>query len=161
MKTDEWTARATVEACHAAWSKGDLDGMFTWFSDDVVYSCNVGPNGDGQPYVLHGKAAIRGFLSPILTIAESMSVCEHFVFENGVGRALVSCFIREKRTGLTLSGNYRQNYRFNLGLVSTLEEIHDAAKMMAFWRLVGSHVEAGTLVGSQGEPRGDLETENR
>lgn len=149
MKTDALTARATVEACHAAWSRGDLDGLLTWFCDDIVYSCNNGPNGDGQPYILHGKAEIRDFLAPVLLIAESMSVCEHFVFEDDIGRAHIKCYIKEKRTGHTLNGTYRQNYRFRLGFVSSLEEIHDASKMAAFWRLVGSDVDpGGSLAGA-------------
>lgn len=136
MTTDEYTARAMVDACHAAWSRGDLNGLLSWYRDDAVYRCNIGPNNDGQAFVARGKGAIREFLAPVLLIAESMSVCDHFVFADDEARVQVSCFIREKRTGHTLSGTYRQKYKFESGLIACVEEIHDAAKMAAFWRMV-------------------------
>jgi len=143
MSVDPVTARAMVEAAHAAWSNGDLEGVLAWYTEDATYMSNVGPTPDGEPYMITGKQAMRGFLGAVLQVAESMSVVEHFVFENGVGRARVACYIRDKATGLVLSGTYRQKHTFRDGRIATLEEIHDAARMAAFWRLVGSHVTAG------------------
>lgn len=139
MAIDPVKARMLAESAHAAWSSGSLESMLVWFTEDASYTSNIGPN-FGEPYMIAGKDAIRGFLAPIMQIAESMSVIDHFVVDNGVSRARISCFIRDKATGLVLSGTYTQKHSYRDGLIASVEEIHDAAKMAAFWRLVGSHV---------------------
>lgn len=135
MACNEFIARTTLNATHAAWSKGDIDGVLAHYVDDLVYWCNTCGR-DGSPLTIVGKADFRAFLEPIARIAESMSVPELFRFEDGVARAQVECYIKHRQTGLSLSGSYRQLAMFRGSQICRLEEFHDAAKMAAFWRLV-------------------------
>lgn len=138
---NEETAKAILDAAHAAWSDGDLERMLSWYDEDLVYLANLG-GPEGGPLRLEGKAALRAFLIPIIEVAESMSVTDSFQFADGVGRAQISCFLRHRTTGHVLSGTYRQRIIFKQDRVVQLEEFHDAAKVGAFWRLVNSEVDA-------------------
>lgn len=136
-KLDAHTAREIVDGAHNAWCRGDIERILSYYADDVTYWCNAGSL-DGIPYIVEGKAAYRTFLRSILSVAESATATEHFTFENGVARAKVEAYIRHRRTGLTLSGSYRQIITFRGRKILRLDEFHDAAKMAAFWRMVTS-----------------------
>jgi ketosteroid isomerase-like protein len=139
MACDKFTARATLNATHAAWSNGDIDRVLVHYVDDLTYWCNSGgPN--GAPLTIVGKSAFRAFLAPIAAAAESVSVAEYFRFEDGAGRAQIECYIKHKQTGLSLSGSYRQVVMFAGGRICRVCEYHDAAKMAAFWRLVAGEM---------------------
>lgn len=136
---NENTAKAVLDAAHAAWSSADIERLLGWYAEDLTYICNTGgPN--GEPLTILGREGMRAFLAPVIGVAESMSVVDSFHYADGVGRARVSTFIRHKKTGHTLSGSYRQLVTFGGDRICRLEEFHDAAKMAAFWRLVTNEV---------------------
>jgi ketosteroid isomerase-like protein len=135
MELDEHRARMILESSHAAWSNGDVEGVLRHFVDDVTYFCNTG-GPDGGPLAIAGKQAYREMLQMIVDVAESVSVAEYFRFQDGVGRATVECYIRHKTTRHTLVGSYRQLITYRGDKIARTEEFHDAAKMIAFWRLV-------------------------
>lgn len=135
------TAREILDATHAAWSRGDVATMSSWFVDDMTYWSNTGSQ-DGSPLVIHGRAAHAAMLQSIASVAESVSVTEHFQFSHGIGRAQVECYIRHKQTGHVLSGTFRQIVTYRGDRILRLDEYHDAAKMAAFWRLVTSEANA-------------------
>lgn len=136
---DRQQAEMIVNACHLAWSSRDLERMLSLYSPSIVYTCNGEPDGSqGSPVRYVGRAAMRGFLGPLLEIAESVSVVEAFQFDGEKARVNVACYLRHYRTGIVLSGQFRQVVRFEGGLVSQLEEFHDAAKLATFWKLVSS-----------------------
>ena len=134
-KLDAVCAREILDRSHAAWCEGDIEGVLACYSDNLYYWCNAGTS-ENTPYVLEGKPALRTFLRSITAVADSGSVAEYFKFADGVGRASIECFIRHRRTGLILSGSYRQIVTFRGRKIARLQEFHDAAKMAAFWRLV-------------------------
>ena len=134
---NEETARAIFEAFHAAWSKGDIDGMLSWCHDDVTHFLNTGAP-DGGPLRLFGKAELRSFLLPIASICESATVPISFVFGDSIGRAQIEAYVQHRKTRHVLSGTYRQLVFFDGFRISALEEFHDAAKMKAFWDMVRS-----------------------
>lgn len=134
---NEDTARVIVETFHAAWSKGDIDGMLTWCHDDVTHYLNAGAP-DGGPLRLFGKAELRSFLRPIAHIAESMTVLTDFTFRDGIGKAQIEAYVMHRKTRLVLSGTFRQFVIFKGFKISALEEFHDATKMKSFWELVRS-----------------------
>jgi len=136
-KFDALAAREVLDATHDAWSKGEIERVLSHYVDDLTYWCNAGSL-DGTPYVIEGKQEFRTFLRSIVAVAESVSVSEHFQFEDGIGRAKVEAYIRHRRTGHVLSGSYRQVVTFRGRKILRLDEFHDAAKMAAFWRLVTS-----------------------
>lgn len=128
-----------VNACHLAWSSRDLDRMLSFYSPGIVYTCNGEPSGpQANPVRYVGREAMRGFLGPLLETTESVSVVEAFQFDGEKARVNVACYLRHYRTGIVLSGQFRQVVRFQNGLVSQLEEFHDAAKLATFWKLVSS-----------------------
>jgi ketosteroid isomerase-like protein len=124
-----------LQATHAAWSTGDVEGVVSHFVDDVTYFCNTG-GPDGGPLTIQGKKPYREFLQQIVEVAESVSVSEYFRFADGIGRAKIECYIRHKTTRHTLVGSYRQLVTYRGDKIERLEEFHDAAKMIAFWRMI-------------------------
>lgn len=140
MEIDEHRARMILQATHAAWSRGDVEGLLTYFVDDVTYCCNTGA-ADGGALVVNGVSAYRKMLQPIVDVAESVSVPEYFRFADGVGRATIECYIRHKTTGHVLVGSYRQFVTYRGDKIERLEEFHDAAKMIAFWQMVYGETE--------------------
>jgi ketosteroid isomerase-like protein len=141
MLLNAHTAREILDATHAAFSKGDIAGMSSWFVDDMTYWSNTGSQ-DGSPLVIHGRAAHLAMVQSIASVAESVSVTEHFQFSHGIGRAQVEAYIRHRQTGHVLSGTFRQIVTYRGNKILRLDEYHDAAKMAAFWRLVTSEVSA-------------------
>lgn len=134
-KLDAIGAREILDRAHAAWYERDIEGVLACYTDDLYYWCNAGAE-ENTPYVVEGKPAMRTFLRSIMAVADSGSVAEYFKFADGVARASIECFIRHRRTGLTLAGSYRQIVTFRGRKIARLQEFHDAAKLAAFWRLV-------------------------
>jgi ketosteroid isomerase-like protein len=135
MELDEYRARMILESAHAAWSRGDVEGVVYHVADDMTYFCNTGAP-DGGPLTIVGKEAYRQFLQQIVDVSESIAVAEYFRFEDGIGRATVECYIRHNTTRHTLVGSYRQVVTYRGPRILRLEEFHDAAKMIAFWRMI-------------------------
>ena len=131
---DEAAARSILEAAHAAWSRGDVDGVLSCYVDDLIFWCNTG-GPDGGPLTVEGKKDFRAFLLRMKS-AEGHSIVEFFRFSDGIGRALIRGVIRHKRTGHKLAGTFRQVVYYRDNKIARLEEYHDAARMAAFWRLV-------------------------
>jgi ketosteroid isomerase-like protein len=134
-KLDELTARSLLEQAHDAWCRADIESLLCHYSEDCIYWCNAGSL-DGVPYIIEGKADYRTFLRSIVSVAESRSVIDSFVFEDGVGRARIEAYITHRRTGHSLSGTYRQVVTYRGRKIVRCDEYHDAAKMAAFWRMV-------------------------
>lgn len=150
---DRLQAETIVNACHLAWSSRDIDRMLSFYSPTIIYTCNGEPKGpDAKPVRYIGRAAMRGFLEPLLDIAESVSVVEAFQFDGVKARVNVATYLRHYRTGIVLSGQFRQVVHFENGLVSQLEEFHDAAKLATFWKLVSQTEAMHSQAGGTGEP---------
>lgn len=141
---DRYRAEAIVNACHDAWTTRDLNRMLSYYSRDVIYTCNVEPEGP-SPVRYTGRDAMRGFLEPLLAQIECVSVVDAMHYDEIRGprlRTTVSCYMKHMATGIVLSGQYRQVLSFNpQGLIDRLEEFHDAAKLASFWKLV-AHTES-------------------
>ena len=134
MALNDSSAREILDVAHAFWSKGDVEGLLNQYVDDLTYWCSTGV--DGSPLTLVSKEQLRQFLLSVVAVAESVSVTEYFRLVDGVGRAQVECYIRHRRTGLTLAGSYRQVVFYRDDKIERMNEYHDAAKMAAFWRLI-------------------------
>lgn len=137
-------ARQTLEAAHAAWSRGDLDGILFAYTDDLVYWSNTGGS-DGGPLKIVGKAAFGAFLRTVLEVAESVSVLEYFRYADNVARARVECYIRHRQTGHVLTASYRKVVTYRDNKIARVDAFHDAAKMDTFWRLIAGETVAPSL----------------
>jgi len=147
---DELNARAILDATHAAWSCSDVEAMLRHFDDDAVYWCNAG-GPRPRPLTIVGKPMLRYFLESVSSVAESMCVSDYFRLIGGVGRARIEGFVRHKETGLTLVGTYRQVVTFRDRKIVRLDEYHDAAKMVTFWRHIVGEAKAEVISGQQNE----------
>jgi ketosteroid isomerase-like protein len=134
MTLDEHRARMIVHAAHAAWCRADIEGVLAQYTDNLTYWINSAP--DGGPLMLEGKDALRSMLNSVVEVAESVSVPEYFRFNDGKGRATIEAYIRHKTTGHTLVGSYRQVVTFRGDRIASVEEYHDAARMIAFWKMI-------------------------
>jgi ketosteroid isomerase-like protein len=137
MALDAIDAREILDATYMAWNCGDIDGLLARYTDDLVFSSNVG-GADGKPLTIVGKSAFREFIQGIAEVAESTSIIRHFWFRDGIGRAKVDYCLRHKKSELSLAGSYRQVTSFLDGKIARAQQFHDAARMAAFWRLVAS-----------------------
>jgi ketosteroid isomerase-like protein len=129
------TAKAIVEAGHAAWNARNLEGVLDNYTDGLLYTSNAG-GPDGQPLQAFGKSGLRAMLAPVLPAFETMTSIEHFKFADDIAWVRVNSFAVHKSTGLELSGTYRQIMHFRGFKICRLEEFHDAAKLNAFWQLL-------------------------
>lgn len=137
MHVNEDVAGAIVGAFHAAWSKGNVEGMLSWCHDDVTHYLNAGVP-DGGPSSLFGKAELRSFFTRAASICESATVPISFTFRDGIGRAQIEADMTHRNTRNVLSGTFRQFVIFKGFKIAALEDYHDAARMKAFWYMVRS-----------------------
>lgn len=147
MELDEYKAREILDGAHAAWSCGDIERSLNFFVEDLTYLSNTG-GADGGPLHITGRDALRAVLLDIKKVADGISVTDYFRFRDGVARATVECFIRHRTTSHTLSGSYRQLVTYRGDKIERMEEFHDAARMITFWRMVSSvsPIESSLLV---------------
>ena len=140
MEIDEHRARMILEATHAAWSRGDVEGLLKYFVDDVTYCCNTGAarwrtaRGHRQECVSADAAADRrrrrkrvgARILPVRRRSRSRRI---------------ECYIRHRTTRHVLVGSYRQLVTYRGDRIERLEEFHDAAKMIAFWQMISGETE--------------------
>lgn len=134
MDLNSDTAKAIVEAAHAAWNAGSIEGMLQKYVDDLVYVTNTGP--DGSSLTIRGREAFRARFEPIMGIVEAKTTIQHFHYDGRLARVRFGAYVRHRRTGHEMTGSYRQIIEFRGFQICRLEDFHDAAKMAAFWRLV-------------------------
>ena len=128
------TAKAIVEAAHAARNAGSIEGMLQKYVEDLVYVTNTGP--DGSSLTIRGKEAFRARFEPIMGIVEAKTTVQHFHYDGRIARVRFGAYVRHRQTGHEMTGSYRQVIEFRGFQICRLEDFHDAAKMAAFWRLV-------------------------
>ena len=128
------TAKAIVEAAHAAWNTGSVEGMLEKYVDDMVYATNTGP--DGSLLMIRGKEDFRARFEPVMAIIDSRTSMQSFRFDGDAARVRFKTFVRHRQTGQEMIGSYRQLVQFRGFKICRLEDFHDAAKLAAFWRLV-------------------------
>ena len=140
MALDRYQALITLQAAHAAWSEGDIEGVLNCYTDDLIYYSNASSTGD-TPLIIRGRENFRPMLEQINKAAESMSTIEFFRFDDdNIGRATIQGFIKHRVTRHTLTGTFRQEVTYRDGRIAHMREYHDAARMRTFWHIV-SHDE--------------------
>lgn len=140
MPFSDREAKDILDQIHSAWSDGDLEGTLACYADDLHYVCDTGGIAGG-PLVITGKDQFRDFLQPVLESVKSTSTIDHFGFRRRVAHAFVSCTLTNRATGVKLVGNYTQIAKFRDGAISEMFEVHDVARMAAFWRLTLSEID--------------------
>lgn len=131
--------RVVIRLACRVWNDGDLEGLLDCFTDDIVYTVNV----DGQevPYAGNtvGKDQMRARLLVLLdNLVVNAFVIESLVHEKEFSRAMVLGYYRHKRTGERLDVKIRFRFWVKDGLITRMEENHDAPYVEAFQRFVRS-----------------------
>jgi ketosteroid isomerase-like protein len=127
--------RAVFRLAHRLWNDGDLDGFMACLADDIVYTVNV----NGVPYAASatGKDEVRGRLQLLLdTFVVNAFVVEHLVHEKDSSRSTVLGYYKHRKTGERLDIRPRFRGWVKDGLVTRIEEHHDAVYIEAFERFV-------------------------
>jgi ketosteroid isomerase-like protein len=138
-------ARELIENSHEHWRRGDLDGLLTQYTDDMEYWCNAG-DPSGGPVEIKGKDAFRDSLAPVLRTTRCSARVLAFDFDGSVGRTQARYRMERLGTAVVLEGTYRQIIHYRDGLISRLEEYHDAGRLNAFWQLTAGGAEPKVAV---------------
>jgi ketosteroid isomerase-like protein len=134
--------REAFYRAHLAWNDGDFELFMSFLAEDIVYEVNV--NGLEVPYAASafGKVAVRERLQLLLdTFVVNAFVVESLVHEADRSRSVVQGYYKHKKTGERLDIRVRFVGWVENGLITRLEEHHDAAYIEAFQRFV-AHLEA-------------------
>lgn len=141
--------RSAFRRAHVVWNDGDIEGLLSLMSDDIVYSVNV----DGIPYAASaiGKHDLRARLQILLdTFVIDAFVAESIVHEPEFSRSTVLGYYKHKKTGERLDIKVRFRVWMRDNVIFRMEENHDAAYIEAFERFVrylGQTVEAKAAAG--------------
>ena len=122
---------------HHAWAVGDFDGFMQMFADDIMYIVNV--DGLQVPYALSsvGKQDLHDRLQLLLdTFYVTTFALEKLVHEADHSCSVVHGVYRHKKTGEVLDITMRFRGWVVNGLLTRMEEIHDARYVEAFERFV-------------------------
>jgi ketosteroid isomerase-like protein len=135
----EAKAAEILYAAHEAWNRRDLAGLLQLFDDAMTYWSNVGGQHGGT--AIEGKPAFLDFLDPLKDM-EGLSVPHSLRFRDGTISASVEFYLRDRPTGHSHSGTFRQVLSFRGGRILRMEEFHDAAALSSFMALLGSESSA-------------------
>lgn len=131
----ESKAAELLYAAHEAWNKRDIAALLRLFDDDMTYWNNLG-SADGAT-LLRGKEEFVAFLAGLEGM-EGLSVPHSFRFSDGIATASVEFYLRDRRTGHSHSGTFRQVLRFRNDRILRMDEFHDAGALGSFLALLGS-----------------------
>lgn len=129
------TAKAIIEEVHRAWNAGDIDAVLRMYTEDIWFQRNS-RDFETPPSVINGRNAMGTFLQGLREKVEGMAVLESFQFHSGIARSRVSYFLKDRKTGESLTATYRQIAMFRDMQISRMEHFHDAAQLSAFFRLI-------------------------
>lgn len=130
MELSEPQALEIFLGIHAAWNARNLERTLSFYTDDIVYWNNLGPQ--GGPVETRGKDKLRDYLlfwkdKKVVTIPGA------FTFNDGVGRGHVSYRIED---GQTHVATYRQVFKYRGPAVCRLEDYVDSEPLKAFVTLI-------------------------
>ena len=134
-KFDAQVAHDIMISAHEAWSHGAVERLLSLYTDDLTYWCNVGVI-PGVPVQLDGKPEMRTFLRMILAVSEGTSGVVDFKFVDGKGHATVETYLKHRRTGHEISGQYLQIATYRGRKICRIDDYHEGDGITEFWRMV-------------------------
>lgn len=130
-------SRSLVVKAHELWARGDFDAFLDCLSEDVVHRVNV--DSPDVPYSgdTVGREAARQRLRIVRETFEVQAfVIDSMVVEADRVRTNVLAYYVHRRTRERLDMKIRLACHVRAGLISVIEEFHDAAYLVAFERFV-------------------------
>lgn len=134
--------RSAFYRAHIAWGANDFDGFMSLIAEDIIYLVNV--DGLAVPYASSavGKEDVRQRMELLLdTFVVDAFAIRSLVHEAEFSRSLVRGDYTHKATGERLNITLRFRGWVGNGLITRLEEYHDAPYIEAFQRFV-THLQA-------------------
>lgn len=134
--------RSAFYRAHIAWGAADFDGFMSLIDEDIIYLVNV--DGLAVPYASSavGKEDVRQRFQLLLdTFVVEAFIVESLVHEAEYSRSVVLGRYQHKKTGERLEIKIRFLGWVRDGLITRIEEYHDAAYIEAFARFV-AHLQA-------------------
>ena len=129
--------RSPFLRAHHLWAAGDFDGFMKLFAEGIIYIVNV--DGLQVPYAMSsvGKQDLRDRLELLLhTFVVTTFALEKLVHEADHSCSVVHGVYRHKNTGEVLDVTLRLRGWVENGVLTRMEEIHDARYIEAFERFV-------------------------
>jgi ketosteroid isomerase-like protein len=129
--------RSAFVRAHEAWAAGDFEGFLSLLDDDIIYLVNV--DGMQVPYAMSavGKTDVQDRLQLLLdTFVVTKFEPEKIVDEADHSLSVVHGVYRHKKTGEILDIKLRFRGWIANGVITRLEEIHDARFIEAYERFV-------------------------
>jgi ketosteroid isomerase-like protein len=130
-------ATAILESAVSAWDSGNIEGVLDKYVDDIIFTTNSG-RPEGGSVTLRGKADVRQRLQAAMNIVDCQSLLQSIRSDKDLIRTRVAVEIRHRQTGHTMSCTLRQILRFRGFLIAEQQDFYDAAKIGAFWSLIGT-----------------------
>lgn len=134
--------RAPFRYALLAWAAGDLEHVLSRLAEDVVYIVNV--DGTKVPYASSalGREDVRQRLQLLLdTFVVDAYAIENLAHGPDYSRAVVVGAYTHKNTGERIRLRFRMRGWVENGVLARVEELHDAAYVEAFARMV-QHLQA-------------------
>jgi ketosteroid isomerase-like protein len=129
-----------LESAQAAWAAGSVEGVLDKYVDEVVYTTNTG-SASGEALTIRGKENLRHRFNTAMAVIESRTRFETIRVENGLVRTRMTAVLEHRVTGYSMTCTMRQILRFEDFRIAEQHDFRDAAKMAAFWKLVGDPLE--------------------
>jgi ketosteroid isomerase-like protein len=118
------------------WASGDIEGSMSFLADHCVYTLFI----DGELLPVGGETAGRDNIEAGLRVLRQQF--EYLLYrprdinaDSGRVRCQVEFMYRHRRSGEILSGRFRLVMHVEDGLIVTVHEYHDRARVEAFLRL--------------------------
>lgn len=135
--------RAVVESFLACWTVQDVELTIDHVHEDFVYALYISETALPYGGETRGKDNVRAVLYAILAEFDYLRYEPEIVaVEGNAVRTSVAFVYHHRRTGENLSGTKRMVFQLADGLVTRIDEYHDAAKVEAFMRLAAQRTEA-------------------
>jgi ketosteroid isomerase-like protein len=135
--------RAVVESFLACWSVQDVEMTIEHVHEDFVYALYISETALPYGGETRGKDNVRAVLYAILAEFDYLRYDPEIISVDGdMVRVAVAFVYHHRRTGENLSGTKRFVIHLRDGLITRIDEYHDAAKVEAFMRLTAQRTEA-------------------
>lgn len=128
--------REVVRTAFKKWGESDLEGFLSLLANDVVYTVNVSAE---IPYSGNtvGVEEMRARLAILLdTFVINAFVIDTLIDDGEALRPIALAYFKHKKTGERLDIKIRFRIDVEDGLITRIDEFHDAAYVEAFEKFV-------------------------
>jgi ketosteroid isomerase-like protein len=139
-------SRAVVESLLACWRVQDVEMAMTHAADDIVYTLFISETALPFAGETRGKASLRNVLYTILSDFDYLQYDPAIVaVEDDIVRVQVQFTYHHRPSGGDLAGSKRMVMTVNDGLITRIDEYHDARMVESFMKLAAQRSRDGKV----------------